>query len=172
MAAASEVPQPLVIAPLTGDHWSGVRAAYSDGGLQTGLALGTGRSPAWEAWNALHHRHSRFAALSDGRLVGWAALAPASTRACYAGVAEIAVWVLPAARCRGIGRRLLEALVASSEANGIWTLQSTLIEGNEAAVRLQLRCGFRLVGRRHRVARLGDAWRDTLLTERRSAAVA
>lgn len=171
MTILTEVAERLSIEALTADHWAGVRAEYKEGGLQTGLSIAAGRGLAWDTWSALHHRHSRFVAVANDRLVGWAALAPVSTRTCYAGVAEVAVWVKAAARCRGVGRHLLEALVSSSEANGIWTLQSTLVEGNEAALRLQLRCGFRLVGRRHRVARLGDAWRDTILTERRSDAV-
>jgi phosphinothricin acetyltransferase len=42
---------------------------------------------------------------------------------------------------------------------------------NTASIALQARCGFRIVGRRERIAKRDGAWRDTILAERRSAAV-
>jgi phosphinothricin acetyltransferase len=103
--------------------------------------------------------------------LGWAALSPVSKRACYAGVAEVAVYIAVIARRRGIGRALLEALIESSEAHGIWTLQGATIAENRASLVLQSKCGFRIVGRRERIGKLGGAWRDTILTERRSTKV-
>jgi phosphinothricin acetyltransferase len=66
---------------------------------------------------------------------------------------------------------LLEALIDESEKNGIWTLQASIFPENEASVKLHLRCGFREVGRRERIAMLRGVWRDTLLFERRSQSV-
>ena len=40
-----------------------------------------------------------------------------------------------------------------------------------AAPTCHLRCGFRIVGVRERLGRLGGVWRDVLLRERRSADV-
>ena len=76
------------------------------------------------------------------------------------------------ARGHGVGSALLEALVASSEAGGLWTLQAGILPENEASLRLHARAGFRVVGRRERLGRLHGAWRDVLLTERRSRVVA
>ena len=69
----------------------------------------------------------------------------------------------------GVGRALLEAVIASSEANGIWTLQGATIAENTASLALQAHCGFRVMGRRERIAQRDDVWHDTILTERRSA---
>ena len=102
------------------------------------------------------------------RILGWAALAPVSKREVYSGVAEVTVYVTESARGRGLGRALLEALIAESERNGIWTLQASIFPDNTASVKLHLRCGFREVGRRERIAVLNGVWRDTLLFERRS----
>ena len=104
-------------------------------------------------------------------IVGWAALSPVSGRACYAGVAEVGVYVAAAARRRGVGLALLEAVIESAEAHGIWTLQGATIAENAASLALQARCGFRIVGRRERIGKLAGIWRDTVLTERRSKKV-
>jgi phosphinothricin acetyltransferase len=74
-------------------------------------------------------------------------------------------------RGRGVGRVLLEALIAESERNGIWTLQASIFPENVASVELHRRCGFREVGRRERIGMMNGVWRDTLLFERRSGSV-
>ena len=48
-------------------------------------------------------------------------------------------------------------------------LQGTMFLENQASLRLQRSCGFQEVGRRERMAQLRGVWRDTILTERRSA---
>ena len=111
---------------------------------------------------------SSFVAVEGDRVVGWAALSPTSGRACYAGVVEHSVYVAEDARGRGIGRRLLEALVESADRGGIWTIQTSVFPENEATIRLHVRAGFRVVGRRERIAKLDGVWRDTVLVERRS----
>jgi len=102
--------------------------------------------------------------------LGWAALSPVSKRQVYRGVAELTVYVAESARGRGIGRALLDELIAESERNGIWTLQASIFPENVASVELHRRCGFREIGRRERIAMLQGVWRDTLLFERRSNA--
>lgn len=104
-------------------------------------------------------------------IVGWAALSAVSRRACYAGVAEVGIYVARAARGRGVGLALLRALIESAEAHEIWTLQGATIAENLASLALQAKCGFRVVGRRQRIGKLNEAWRDTILTERRSSKV-
>jgi phosphinothricin acetyltransferase len=152
------------------DDWGAMRRIYLEG-LATGNASFETEAPAWPDWDAAHHAHSRLVARYDGQVVAWAALAPVSRRSCYAGVAEVSLYVAGAWRSRGVGRALLLALVESSERNGIWTLYGACFPENEASVRLQVACGFRVVGRRERIARRDGVWRDTVLTERRSRVV-
>lgn len=106
-------------------------------------------------------------AVEDGRVVGWVALAPTSPRACYSGVAESSVYVAESARGRGVGRALLEALVVSAGAGGIWTIQTGMFPENAASLALHESLGFRLVGRFERIAQLDGVWRDTILLELR-----
>jgi phosphinothricin acetyltransferase len=160
----------ITIDPLLPSDWASVRAIYLDG-IASGQATFETEAPTWDEWDAAHLPFARLAARYAGRLVGWAALSTASRRRCYAGVAEVSVYVATAERGRGVGRRLLEAIIAESERHGIWTLQGATFATNEASLRLQRACGFREIGRRVRIAQLRGDWRDTILTERRSPVV-
>ncbi|HVT68567.1 MAG TPA: GNAT family N-acetyltransferase, partial [Trebonia sp.] len=113
------------------------------------------------------HRHVAVSA-ATGRVLGWVAASPVSSRCVYAGVIEHSVYVDPGQQGRGIGAALLSALIASSEAAGVWTIQSGIFPENAASLRLHERAGFRVVGRRERLGRHHGRWRDVLLIERRS----
>lgn len=157
------------IEPMIPADWKQVCAIYEEG-IATGLGTFETNAPSWEEWDAARLPHSRLVARDEG-VLGWAALSPVSKRACYAGVAEVGVYVAAMVRGRGVGRALLDALIESSEAHGIWTLQGATIAENKASLALQTRCGFRVVGRRERIGKLAGMWRDTTLTERRSSKV-
>jgi phosphinothricin acetyltransferase len=155
---------------MTPADWEQVRAIYQEG-IDTGQATFETQAPPWEQWDAGHLPFGRLVARAGGRVVAWAALSPVSRRACYRGVAEVSVYVAGECRGNGVGKALLQALIAESERNGIWTLQGATFPENAASLRLQEGCGFRVVGRRERIARRNGVWRDTVLTERRSAVV-
>ena len=98
-------------------------------------------------------------------------MSPVSARPVYRGVVEHSVYVDPAVRGRGVGRALLGALIASTEAAGIWTIQSGIFPENTASLALHHAAGFRTVGVRRRVGQhpaRGNRWRDVVFIERRS----
>jgi L-amino acid N-acyltransferase YncA len=161
----------VAIAALVASDWDDVARIYAEG-IATQLATFETEVPAWEAWDRAHLPDHRLLARDDGRVVGWAALTPSSPRPVYAGVARVSVYVAADARGHGVGTALLAALVESSEAGGVWTLEAGILPENEASIRMHERCGFRVVGRRERIGRMRGVWRDVLLLERRSAAVA
>jgi len=101
-------------------------------------------------------------------VVGWAALSPTSRRDCYAGVVEHSVYVRSDARGRGVGRMLVDALIRSADDAGLWTIQTSIFRENAASLALHEKLGFRVVGRRERIAQLDGVWRDTILLERRA----
>ena len=160
----------MLIENMRADDWDSVRRIYEEG-LATGNAGFEVEALPWPAWDERHHGHSRLVARAAGRVVGWAALSPVSNRACYAGVAEVSLCVAADWRAQGVGKRILAVLVDSSERHGVWSLYGSTFPENEASIRVQLACGFRVVGRRERIARHGGVWRDTVITERRSKVV-
>jgi L-amino acid N-acyltransferase YncA len=150
--------------------WEQVRAIYLEG-IATGNATFETDAPDWPAWDAGHLPRCRLVARSDNSVLGWASLGPVSARPAYAGVAEVSVYVGASARAKGIGRALLLRLIEESERNGIWTLQAGILAENRASIQLHKGCGFREVGRREKIGKLGRAWRDCVLLERRSQKV-
>jgi len=164
-------PAPAIeIRDLRAGDWPEVAAIYEEG-IRARNATFETVVPGWEEWDASHLVGHRLVAVGAGAVVGWAALAPASARACYAGVAENSVYVARGWQGRGVGRALLEELVARAEAAGLWTVQTSIFPENPGSLALHLRCGFRVVGVRERIATLDGVWRDTLLLERRAGAV-
>jgi phosphinothricin acetyltransferase len=159
----------MEIRELASSDWPVVAAIWADG-MATGDATFETEVPSWEEFDRTRLPGHRLVAV-DGDVVGWAALTPTSPRDCYAGVAENSVYVAADARGRGVGSALLDALLAGADAGGIWTVQTSVFPENEASVALHLHAGFRVVGRRERIARLNGVWRDTLFLERRSPAV-
>ena len=151
-------------------HWPDVSRIYAEG-LATGNATFETEVPSWDRWDASHLRGHRLVAVRDGAVVGWVAVSAVSVRAVYAGVVEVSVYVAEAARGLGVGRALLEVLIASTEAAGIWTIQSGVFPENSASLRLHERLGFEVVGRRRRIGKLAGVWRDVIAIERRSPVV-
>ena len=160
----------LEIRPLGSGDWPIVEAIWS-AGIDTRNATFETETPSWESFDATRHRGHRLVAVENGAVVGWAALMPVSRRPCYEGVAENSVYVAAHARGRGIGRSLMKALLAGADAGGIWTIQTSIFPENQASLALHERVGFRVVGRRERIAQLDGVWRDTLFLERRSPAI-
>lgn len=158
------------ISPLLPEAWSAVRRIYEEG-IAAGDATFETSAPSWEEWDADHRADCRLVARCDGSIVGWAAASPVSGRCVYGGVGEVSVYVDPKAQGRGVGGRLLHDLVEAAEKAGLWTLQAGVFPENEASLRLHQSAGFREVGRRERIGRLGGRWRDVVLLERRSRVV-
>ena len=158
----------VIIDQMRVSDWEQVRAIYLEG-VRSGHSTFETEAPSWEKWDEGHLQIARVVMRDVETVLGWAALSPVSKRHVYRGVAEVTVYVSENAQGQGIGRALLEALIDESEKNGIWTLQASIFPENTASVRLHLRCGFREVGRRERIAMLNGVWRDTLLFERRAA---
>ena len=156
----------MQIRDLRSEDWPGVASIYAQG-IATRLATYETAVPSWDEWRSAHVPPTLVGEDEVG-VVGWAALAPTSSRPVYAGVVWSSVYVAERARGRGVGRALLEELIRRSEATGIWTLQAGIFPENPASLRLHEACGFRLVGLRERLGQLDGVWRDVLLYERRS----
>jgi L-amino acid N-acyltransferase YncA len=105
-------------------------------------------------------------AVTGGGVAGWAKLSPYSDRDCYAGIAEISVYVARDARGAGVGRALVDAMEAEAARRGLWKLVGLLFPENSGSVALFDSAGYRRVGTYERHGRLDGEWRDVLLLEK------
>jgi len=163
----------VAVRPMTEQDWPVVREIYA-AGIATGHATFEAAPPTWESFDAAKAPEHRLVAVgAGGRVLGWAAVVAVSDRCVYAGVVEHSVYIAPDARGRGVGRLLLEELIASTEAAGVWTIQSGVFPENTASLALHASVGFRTVGVRQRLGQVSHGpmagqWRDVVLLERRS----
>lgn len=103
----------------------------------------------------------------DGRVAGWAAAKRVSARPVYAGVAETSIYVGEDHRGRGVGKALIHRQVTAADADGLWTLQTSIFPENRASLNLHHAAGFRTLAVRERIGRHHGIWRDTVFLERR-----
>ncbi|CAM4179453.1 GNAT family N-acetyltransferase [Zobellia nedashkovskayae] len=152
------------------EDWQSVSKIYAEG-MSTGYATFEQQTPTYEAWSTNHLEHCRLVAFLGDKCMGWAALSPVSKRAVYCGVAEVSIYILQDAQGKGVGSKLMQALISESEENGFWTLQSGIFPENKGSIRLHEKMGFRYIGKREQIAQRDGIWKDNLLFERRSKIV-
>ena len=111
-------------------------------------------------------RFPMLVAVEDGVVRGWAALSIYRSRPCYAGIAEFSIYLDRAARGRGVGRQLLDALIDAARHRGYWKLVSRVFPFNTASRALCKSCGFREVGIYEKHGCLDGVWLDVVVVER------
>jgi phosphinothricin acetyltransferase len=79
-------------------------------------------------------------------VVGWAALSPWSDRYAYSDTAEISLYILEKHQGRGIGRKLLEAIIENGKKTNLHAVIARITEGNEASIHLHESVGFKHIG--------------------------
>ncbi|TXC92997.1 N-acetyltransferase [Metabacillus litoralis] len=157
----------IVIRQMCSKDWDYVRNIYIEG-IATKNATFQKHAPSWEQWDLEHIVNCRFVAQEDHVILGWAALSPVSSRSVYSGVAEVSLYVSQRWKGKGIGSLLLQSLIEQSEGSGFWMLQSSIFKENYSSLYIHKKYGFREVGKREKIAKLDDKWRDVILLERRS----
>lgn len=163
----------VTVRPMQEADWSEVRRIYGEG-IAAGQATFEAEAPDWPHFNGSRlASHRLVAEAPDVGILGWAAVSAVSARPAYTGVVEHSIYVSEAARGRRLGSVLLRSLITSTEKDGIWTIQASIFPENEPSMRLHLAHGFRVVGRREKIARMAHGpaaghWRDTVLIERRT----
>ena len=163
-----DLPADVTTRAMTDADLAVVRDIYAEG-VATRNATFETEVPTAKALAAKWLADHRWVAELDGRVVGWTAIAPVSSRPCYAGVGETSVYVAATARGRGVGKALLWRQVNEADEGGLWTLQTAIFPENRASIALHHSAGYETLAVRSRIARLDGVWRDTVLLERRRA---
>ena len=160
----------MKIRPLQPEDWPSVRRIYQEG-IETGFATFETEVPDWETWDTKFLPTCRLVLEDDNKILGWAVLSPVSKRNVYSGVAEVTIYRDLKCPYKGIGSILMSALIECSEEENFWTLQSSIFSENKSSLYLHKKFGFRVVGKRERIAQRNGKWKDTIFMERRSSIV-
>jgi L-amino acid N-acyltransferase YncA len=104
---------------------------------------------------------------AGGRIAGYAYAAMHRDRPAYRFTVEDSVYLPPWARGRGIGRQLLEAVVAASREAGMRQMVAVIGDSaNLGSIGLHRACGFLDVGTLRDVGFKFGRWLDTVLMQR------
>lgn len=155
---------------MTQAHWPAVEVIYQQG-IDTRMSTFETQTPAWEVFDKKFMQVGRLVAMENNTVTGWIALVQVSQRECYRGIAEISVYIHHDHHRKGIARALMNRVAEESEQAGYWSLLSVIHEENIASIRLHEQCGYRMIGRRERIACLHGIWKTTVMMEKRSKTI-
>ncbi len=103
----------------------------------------------------------------DGSVAGYAYAGPYRTRPAYRFSVENSIYVAPEAHRRGIGRVLLDALIAECELRGYRLMIAVIGDSAQApSIALHRAAGFKMVGAFEGVGYKFDRWLDSVLMQR------
>ena len=162
-----DLPADVAVRPLEPRDWPDVRRIYAEG-IATGDATFETEVPPQAVLDEWLPGH-RWVAEVDGAVAGWASAKRVSGREVYTGVAETSLYVGEGFRGRGVGRALAHRQVTAADADGLWTLQTSIFPENRASIALHRSAGFRTLGLRERIGQHHGVWRDVVFMERRRA---
>lgn len=158
-----------MIREMRDEDWGTVAEIYKQG-LEEGTSTFNTECPGFTEWNEGHVKNCRFVFEEEGKVVGWIALSPSSSRCAYKGCVEMSVYVDRNYRGHGIGTALVNTIIREAEKDGYWSIYSAIFSINKASIALHKKCGFREIGYRERIAkdRFGK-WQNTTLMEYRAS---
>lgn len=103
---------------------------------------------------------------AGGATLGFASFGPFRDRPAYARTVEHSVYVAAAARGRGIGRLLLDALVAEAGPRGLHTMIGGVDASNAGSLAFHRAAGFVEAGRMREVGWKFDRWLDLIFMQK------
>ena len=102
-----------------------------------------------------------------GQVLGYALVQPMSAKSAYRYSVENSIYLGHAATGKGLGRALLEALIAASEQSGIHQMVAVISDkGAESSIALHEKLGFVEVGRMGRVGFKFGRWLGTIYLQK------
>jgi L-amino acid N-acyltransferase YncA len=108
-----------------------------------------------------------FVAVLEGSVVGYAYAASYRPRPAYRFTVENSVYLRPNIHRRGIGRLLLERLIAECEVLGFRQMIAVIGDSaNVASIGVHRRCGFEMIGTHPNVGLKFGRWLDTVMMQR------
>ncbi len=139
---------------------------YNEGIEDRVATFETRTRSAEDVWGWFDGRHPIVVVEQDGEIAAFASTSTYRPRECYAGIAEVSVYVARKFRRQGAGRIALDELITVAKEKGFWKLVSRVFPENQASRALIASLGFREVGVYEKHGMLDGVWRDVVIVER------
>jgi len=113
--------------------------------------------------------HPALVAVEPGEgavVAGFGSLSEYRPRPAYSTTVEDSVYVHSDWRGRGVGRLILDGLVAAAKGHGFHAVVGRIVGGHDASIGLHRACGFEIVGVEREVGRKFGHWLDVVVMER------
>ena len=164
-------PKPPLVRPCTDADLDEIAAIYADHVRNGTASFETEAPPVAEMRRRraalIASGYPYLVADADGWVAGYAYAGPYRPRLAYRDTVENSVYLRSEMMGRGIGMRLLDALLGECEARGFRQMIAVVGDsGNLASIRLHERAGFRRVGVLRSVGYKHGRWLDTVLLQR------
>jgi L-amino acid N-acyltransferase YncA len=150
----------------TADDAEAIARVYNDGIADRVATFETRLRTADDVRGWFDGRHPIVAVERDGEIVAFASTSAYRPRECYAGIAEVSIYVARPARGYGAGAVAMAGLIDAAEKAGFWKLLSRIFVDNQASRNLIRKFGFREVGVYEKHGKLDGVWRDVVIVER------
>jgi len=141
-------------------------AAIYNAAVETPLNFDLRSRSIEEQTTWLRERSGAYAAIvavdDDGEVIGFGSLSPYRTRPAYSTTVEDSVYVRDDQRGAGVGRFLLDELLAIASRHGFHSVIARIVGGNEPSIALHRAAGFELVGTEREVGRKFRRWLDVV----------
>ena len=111
-------------------------------------------------------RHPVLVAMVDSQMVGFGSLNVFNPRRAYYHVADFSIYIERSWRGKGVGSRLLQALIERARRIGYHKMVLSAFPFNEGGVALYQKFGFRVVGLYKEQGLLDGRWVDTIIMEK------
>jgi phosphinothricin acetyltransferase len=146
----------LIIRAAKIDDLAAITEIYNEAILRTVATFDTQVKTVEEqrAWFEEHGPKNPIILAEEGGVVmGWASLSRWSDRCAYSETAEVSLYVGESHRGKGIGRKLMKAIIEEGRNAGFHVVVARIAEGNEASVALHESVGFEHIGVMREVGR-------------------
>jgi phosphinothricin acetyltransferase len=160
----------MEIRPATTADLEGIRKIYEDAILNTTAVYEyepfdmAYMQRWWEEKNT--HNFPVHVAVEENKIVGFCTYGIFRARPAYYPTKEHSVYVHPEYRGMGIGKMLLEKIIALAKTEGVHTLIGGIDATNQTSIALHEQFGFETVGHLKQVAYKFDRWLDLVFMQK------
>jgi phosphinothricin acetyltransferase len=160
--------EPLIIRPAHRKDLAAILDIYNDCVLNSTATFDLeprSMSTQQEWAKQFQHPYVLLVAERQDDVIAWGCLHPFGAKPGYRFTTENSVYVREGVRGRGVGKKMLAALIEAGRANGFHTIIARIAGDNPVSVRLHEAFGFARIGEEREVGQKFGRWLDVVILQ-------